>query len=436
MIKKNILVFLVTSLSILYAQQYWIQKTSPTAKSLTRIQFVDTLHGWASGDSGIVIHTTNSGQNWVIQNTGFSGSIEDLYFVNRNLGWAVGNDVYFSGTKILKTTNGGLNWQISVYPDTSIVFSAIYFLDSLSGFLSGFTGQIYKTTNGALNWASCSFDTTGPCPIYLFPKFSISFLNSQTGYMCGGIMDIQGIIWKTSDSGQNWFTYCIAPEPIKRVKVLYPNKIISTGGDLEYGCSSAQSVDGGNNWLYETTGLFGIGTALAFRTPAELWIPLSIDTSWALSLDSGGYQKPWYRIGTPNQTILTDAMFVTPSFGWGCGSNGVLVKYNPNIIGISGNGYKIPNESTLFQNYPNPFNPATTISYVLKKKSFVKITLYDLLGKELKKHIEGIKEAGHHKYKFYAFSLASGIYIYKIEAVSEGQNPEVYTQSKKLVVLK
>lgn len=435
MIKKTFLVIFIIPLSLSFAQQYWIQKPSPATNSLTRIQFVDTLYGWASGDSGTVIHTTNSGQNWVIQNTGFQGAIEDIYFLNRDYGWAVGNDIYFTGTKILKTSNGGLNWQLSAYPDTSIVFNSIHFLNLTSGFLTGYTGQIHKTTNGGTNWYACRFDTNS-CFIYLFPKFNITFFNAQVGFACGGVMDLQGIVWKTTDSGLNWFTYCIAPEPLKRIKPLSSSKIMSTGGDYEYGCSVIQSLDSGKSWKYDTTRLIGIGTALAFRTPSELWVPLSIDTAWGLSLDSGGYQKPWYKIYTPNGTFIYDAQFVTPAFGWACGKNGVLLKYNSDIIGISQYGNQLPDKSLLFQNYPNPFNPSTTIGYYLPKKSFVKIIIYDLLGKEVQKFTEGTRLPGIHKFRFFAPNLASGIYIYKIEALTLELKAELFTETKKMVLLK
>jgi hypothetical protein len=67
--------------TIIYSQEYWLHKPSPTTRWLTRIQFVDTVFGWAAGDSGTVIHTTNSGQDWVIQNTGIiSFGIDDMFF--------------------------------------------------------------------------------------------------------------------------------------------------------------------------------------------------------------------------------------------------------------------------------------------------------------------------------------------------------------------
>jgi hypothetical protein len=79
------------------AQNYWVLKPKPTTRLLTRIQFVDTLFGWAGGDSGTVIHTTNGGLNWTIQNTQITGyPIEDLYFLNRRLGWGISNDYLFN----------------------------------------------------------------------------------------------------------------------------------------------------------------------------------------------------------------------------------------------------------------------------------------------------------------------------------------------------
>ncbi|HEY3250764.1 MAG TPA: T9SS type A sorting domain-containing protein [Ignavibacteria bacterium] len=447
MIRKTIFIFFIIPISLLFAQDYWIQKPSPTTRKLTRIQFVDTLYGWASGDSGIVIHTTNSGQSWIIQNTGFTGSIEDMFFLNRSLGWAVGNDVYFTGSKILKTTNGGVIWQVSVYPDTAIVFSAIHFLDSLTGFLSGYTGQIYKTTNGGSIWFPCRFDTLS-CFLYQFPKTNINFFNSQTGYACGGVMDLQGIIWKTTDSGLNWFTYCVAPEPFKRIKPLYANKIVATGGDYEFGASVVQSVDGGNRWLYDTTRLFGVGTAFAYRTPSELWIPLSIDTAWALSLDSGGYQKSWYKIYTPNGSFIFDAVFVTPTFGWGCGINGVLIKYNADIIGISENGNKVPEKSALFQNYPNPFNPATTIRFNIPPLTsearshgargiITRLIVYDILGSEIATLVNEALNAGTYEVKWNASAFASGIYFYRLETQDALSSLSIrLTETKKMVILK
>lgn len=414
----------------IFSQEYWIEVPSPTTKWLTKCYLVDTLFGWAAGDSGTIIRTSNGGVTWVVQNSGIVAYfIDDIFFLNRNLGWALANDYLFNGTFVLKTTNGGNTWNMSRFPDTSVIIGNIYYIDTLTGFASGPSGKIFKTTNSGTNWTECRIDTAY-CPIlYLFPKNRIRFLNAQTGFACGGHMDITGNIWKTTDAGLNWFTYCVAPEPLYDIKAISSLRVISTGGDYEFGASTCNSYDGGNSWLYDTIGLYGQGTYLAFRTPEELWVPLSYAQTWAVNLDSGNYQTPWLQIAAPESTSVYAAQFITPTYGWAFGSNGSIMKYNTALIGIGFNQNEVPKKSRLGQNYPNPFNPATVISYELVNTAFVKITIFDLLGKQLKVFAQGYRPAGRHNFRFENFGLASGIYIYKIEAGD-------FVESKKMVLIK
>ena len=89
----------------------------------------------------------------------------------------------------------------------------------------------------------------------------------------------------------------------------------------------------------------------------------------------------------------------------------------------------MPLEFSLSQNYPNPFNPSTTISYTIAKKSFVKIIVYDITGSEISNLVNSEKDAGTYKINFNALNLASGMYIYQIQA-------DNYTATKKMVLLK
>ncbi|MBX7044749.1 MAG: T9SS type A sorting domain-containing protein [Ignavibacteria bacterium] len=72
----------------------------------------------------------------------------------------------------------------------------------------------------------------------------------------------------------------------------------------------------------------------------------------------------------------------------------------------------------LNQNYPNPFNPSTRISYEIKNAGFVSLKIYDLLGREIAELVNETKEAGRYMIDFNAakYSLASGIYFYRIKA--------------------
>jgi hypothetical protein len=88
-----------------------------------------------------------------------------------------------------------------------------------------------------------------------------------------------------------------------------------------------------------------------------------------------------------------------------------------------------PNKYELSQNYPNPFNPVTTINFSLPVAGNVKLSLYNLLGEELKTLVSGFNEAGIHTINFNANDLQSGLYLYKIEAGT-------FVQTRKMMVLK
>ena len=79
---------------------------------------------------------------------------------------------------------------------------------------------------------------------------------------------------------------------------------------------------------------------------------------------------------------------------------------------------KLPTEFVLRQNYPNPFNPSTIISFDLPKGEFVKLKIFDILGREVSVLIDAFKDAGRHNVEFNASKLTSGIYFYSIETKS------------------
>jgi len=81
------------------------------------------------------------------------------------------------------------------------------------------------------------------------------------------------------------------------------------------------------------------------------------------------------------------------------------------------------------KNYPNPFNPDTKITYTLKNSTYVKITVYDRLGREVTVLVDENENEGDHSVTFNASSLTSGVYFYRIKT------PEK-TEVRKLVFAK
>ena len=76
----------------------------------------------------------------------------------------------------------------------------------------------------------------------------------------------------------------------------------------------------------------------------------------------------------------------------------------------------MPEQITLHQNYPNPFNPVTTISYELARSARVDLAVYDLLGRKVATLVNGMMPAAAHTVQFDAGQLASGMYMYRLQA--------------------
>ncbi|MFA5011876.1 MAG: T9SS type A sorting domain-containing protein [Ignavibacteria bacterium] len=91
----------------------------------------------------------------------------------------------------------------------------------------------------------------------------------------------------------------------------------------------------------------------------------------------------------------------------------------------------IPKKYNLSQNYPNPFNPSTKIDFDLPLDSRVKITVFDILGREMKSVINEFRKAGYHTVTLNASNFSSGTYFYRFE--TEGGNN---IMTKKMLIVK
>jgi len=89
----------------------------------------------------------------------------------------------------------------------------------------------------------------------------------------------------------------------------------------------------------------------------------------------------------------------------------------------------VPTEFRLLQNYPNPFNPSTTIRYELPIPSIVRLSVYDLLGRELSVIVNEWEDVGPYEVVFNASALSSGIYLYRLVAGD-------YVATNKFVVIR
>ncbi|MCZ7615680.1 MAG: T9SS type A sorting domain-containing protein [Ignavibacteriaceae bacterium] len=116
-------------------------------------------------------------------------------------------------------------------------------------------------------------------------------------------------------------------------------------------------------------------------------------------------------------TSTSDSLFVLYNLGGG-------------TVGIQDEETEvIPDSYSLTQNFPNPFNPTTTIQFSIPVSGLVQLSIYNILGEEVKTLLNEEKSAGNHSVQFNASHLASGIYLYRIQA-------ENFVQTKKMILLK
>ena len=91
----------------------------------------------------------------------------------------------------------------------------------------------------------------------------------------------------------------------------------------------------------------------------------------------------------------------------------------------------LPELTNLYQNYPNPFNPVTKIKYDLNQACDVKISIYDLVGREIIQLVNETQNAGSYEIELDAnkVGLSSGVYLYRLNAGN-------YVNTKKLILIK
>lgn len=118
-----------------------------------------------------------------------------------------------------------------------------------------------------------------------------------------------------------------------------------------------------------------------------------------------------FRTANPEHLVLATAQNTTTGGYDGTFTIGINAPTRVNESDVFN-----PEEFALRQNYPNPFNPATTIAYHLPKASKVRLTVFDVFGREVAKLVEAEQAAGTYEINFDAKKLSSGFYIYTLIA--------------------
>ena len=118
---------------------------------LKQVVFPDARTGYAVGDSGLILKTTDRGDNWERQVSGTPLDLNCVYFVDTYNGYAAGNNSAF-----LKTTDGGQSW-ITLATNSAADLNAVFFSDLYTGYAVG-NNFILQTMDGGNTWSAYEGD--------------------------------------------------------------------------------------------------------------------------------------------------------------------------------------------------------------------------------------------------------------------------------------
>ncbi len=351
-----------------------------------------------------IYRSTNSGVNWSLLYTGG----ERINAVETD------GDTIYAGMNcqgLARSTNNGLNW-VTIVPNWCYWYT---FLKDGNRLFAGRYAQqgIMISSNNGMNWTNTSALGYSPS-IFKFDEFFLA--GSKPG------------ILKSTDSGLNWRTTLDLFEAgevpdIKKVGADFIASCWVSGVDRG---RIYKSSNQGENWslILQATGTYNNFFSIVIKNSS---IYASCSGNGIYKSTNNG--ATWFLVNQGIPNIAPQKMFELNGY--------LFVDFNTqfykcpieNVISSISNYSSIVKGFELYQNYPNPFNPATTIKFEIQQKSFVKLTVFDLKGQEIKTLMNEDIGAGSYQVSFDGKNLSSGLYIYKIE--SNG-----VSDSKKMLLIK
>jgi photosystem II stability/assembly factor-like uncharacterized protein len=412
----------------------WVRQyiTAPIGSApINGIDFKDSLIGYAitnnlgMTDTNYVIKTTNGGFNWnvVLRVARSNGSrMYDFKTLNK--------DTLFVGTywSIYRTYNGGQNWSVINIVNN---YSFVYGLFVLSPDTMWYTtpgsiiegGGLYRTTNGGLNWTVQYNEGVGGANGY--PQ-SVYFYNKNIGYLGTNASELL----KTTNCGVNW---TLIPGGLNFSDIYFKDSLIgylassglykTTNGGLNWQFQNMPSIPGMQYTIFSISKFAYIHDTLYAIRAFSKYPGINKFAELIYKTTNAGLNWGYQIMDTTfNLAALSFVKFINGKTGWAyCsmpnyggirtttgGDSTLYTNIKEQLTNYISSNY------VLHQNYPNPFNPITKIKYKIEKTSNVKIVVNDIAGKEITTLLNKKQTKGNYEVFFNGNSLSSGIYFYSL----------------------
>lgn len=395
-----------------------------------------------------------------------SANFLNAQWVQSNLNAGLGRSLYSDGTTIYAATSQGVYYTsdigdpwISIGPQYEDIFSVIKNGNKIIAG-SGMGHGVFLSSDNGQTWYQPA--TLNNRSVYALAKSSTHIFAGTWG----------AGIFRSADDGETWESAGLNPRSIWDLLVV-GNTLFAASPDL-YSRIYFTS-DNGVTWNYgsldypasDPRALFYSDGKL-FACDMGLWVSADMGNTWQLqygvTYDSTGYPVDvmMFRSMTKYDQYLIagvafESIYLSSDNGisWTPFNDGLITDWTFADMAINGsyiwalrdffgNAYRRPamevttnvkeeknviDNFVLYQNYPNPFNPVTTIKFSIESSAVVKVTVFDLLGKELKVIVNEYRNAGTHSVGFNANTLPSGVYFYSFQSGN-------FTQTKKMALLR
>jgi photosystem II stability/assembly factor-like uncharacterized protein len=289
-----------------YFQPGWYAQPSGTTNSLWGVfALPDGREGWAVGDAGTIVHTTDAGVSWGTQVSTTSFSLRSVWFTSAQVGYAAG----YGGT-VMKTQNGGTSWT-RLLTGATANFNDVCFADAAHGWAVGANGIIARTDDAGVTWTK-TFPTSNELQ-------GVSFSDTSNGWAVGQ----GGVIVGTRDGGRSWYVV----QPAVTASALYT---VWRRSDTEAWAGGAAGVNpvtvATPDSLQWTLGSFGALNTIHGLVIGTSLIGYAVGTNGpGLILKTVDGAVTWQPQVSNSAQALNDVWFVDPLRGWAVGTGGRIV---------------------------------------------------------------------------------------------------------------
>jgi photosystem II stability/assembly factor-like uncharacterized protein len=298
------------------------------------VLFPSSDTGYIYGENAF-LKTTNGGINWNVLGSSAISVLGNIFFTSNDIGFWNRVDT------LLKTTDGANTWQPVLQVDQMSFFT--YFINPDTGFTIGInifsmdSIFVYKTTNNGSTW---SFVHSDPIPVSTYIS-KVYFENSNIGF----ITLVDGAIIRTFDGGNSWTTVYNSPTYDLVADIQFPTPSIG----YAVGFKILKTTDGGLTWTEHTTPIASNFKSCYFTSADTGFIVggNGFNSGSIIKTNDGGIN--WTLSLTSNQSFYS-VYFPAKGTGYTVGGNGMIKKYINNAA--TSNNLEFTNNN--FNFYPNP----------------------------------------------------------------------------------